>query len=88
MISWLLIYFFAGMVQDFFLTLNWRYIAADKKIAASTSSFLTTVISMLVLYNILTNLDSQRSLVAIIIYALGIGTGTLLAMLVKKGFKK
>jgi len=85
---YLFVYFLAGVVQDFLLTLNWRYIAANKKIPAAIFSFLTTVITMLVLYNILTKLDEQRSLIAIIIYALGIGTGTFLGMLVKKGFDK
>ncbi|MDD5547636.1 MAG: hypothetical protein PHN74_01910 [Candidatus Pacebacteria bacterium] len=35
---------------------------------------------MLALYNILNRLDDERSFVAIIIYSLGIATGTFLAM--------
>jgi len=83
----LIVYFFAGIVQDFLLTLNWRFVAKEKPLPAVTFSFLTTVVSMIVFYDILTQLDSQRSIVAIIIYALGIGTGTYLGMKVKKGLQ-
>lgn len=80
---YLVLYFLAGMLQDFLLTLNWRFIAKDKVVYAVLFSFLTTVISMLVIYNIITRLDSDKSIVAIIIYALGIASGTLIAMKVK-----
>lgn len=82
-----LIYFLVGVLQDFLLTSNWRAVAKEKTYLASALSFLTTVISMVVLYNILTKLDSQRSILAIIVYALGIGTGTFLAMTLKIGTK-
>lgn len=82
-----IIYFIAGVVQDFLLTLNWRFMAKDKAILASLFSFLTTIISFVVLYNILTKLDQERSLVAIIIYSLGIATGTFLGMKNKFGMK-
>ncbi len=78
--AWLIIYFFAGVLQDFLFTLNLRYVAKSKVFFAVLTSFLVTVVSLLVLYNILTNLDSQRSIVAIIVYALGIAFGTFLAM--------
>ena len=38
---------------------------------------------MLVLYNIITQLDKERGIIAIVIYALGIGTGTILGMKTK-----
>lgn len=82
---YLIIYFFAGIFQDFLLTLNWRFIVKEKVILAAIFSFLTTVVTMVVLYNILTRLDSQRSIIAIIVYALGIGIGTILAMKAKIG---
>ena len=86
--SWyLIIYFLAGVLQDFLGTLNMRYIAKGKILFAVFTSFLVTVVALLVLYNILTNLDSQRSIVAIIAYALGITTGTFLAMKFKMGLK-
>jgi len=84
---YIIIYFFVGVVQDFLLTLNFRYISEGKAVLASIFSFLVTVVSLAILYDILTRLDSERSVVAIIVYALGIATGTFIAMKVKKGFK-
>jgi len=78
-----LIYFLAGVLQDFLLTLNWRFMAKDKAILASLFSFLTTIISFVVLYNILTRLDQERSIIAIVIYSFGIATGTFLGMKTK-----
>ncbi len=83
----LILYFLAGVLQDFLLTLNWRFINKEKAMPAAIFSFAVTVVSMLVLYNILTQLDKQRSIVAIIVYALGIGTGTILGMKTKIGSK-
>ncbi|MEN9390487.1 MAG: hypothetical protein RLZZ283_587 [Candidatus Parcubacteria bacterium] len=84
----LVIYFFAGVLQDFLVTLNWRYIAKEKIWPATTLSFLATVVTMAVLYNILTQLDSDRSMIAIVIYALGIAAGTFLGMKTKFGMKE
>jgi len=78
-----IIYFFVGILQDFLLTLNWRYVAKEKAVKASIFSFLTVVISMIVLYDILTRLSDSKSIIAIIIYGLGIGLGTFLAMKMK-----
>ena len=80
---YLILYFIAGVLQDFLLTLNWRFIAKDRVVYAVIFSFLTTVISLLVLYNIVTKLDQNRSIIAILVYALGIATGTLIAMQVR-----
>jgi len=82
----LIIYFFVGIVQDFFFTLNTRYVAEKKILPAVVFSFLTILMSMLVLYNILTEIDAQRSIIAIIVYSLGIATGTYVAMKLP-GFK-
>ena len=79
------VYFLAGVLQDFLFTVNLRYVAKNKTFLAVLSSFLTVVVSMLVLYNIITQLDSQRSVLAILIYSLGIASGTLLAMKFKLG---
>ena len=59
--------------------------AKDKVWGASLFSFLTTIISFVVLYNILTKLDQERSLVAIVVYSLGIAVGTFLGMKTKIG---
>lgn len=84
----LLIYFIVGIIQDFLLTLNWRFVAKERPFPAVTFSFLTTLVSWLVFYNILTGLDSEKSVIAIIIYSIGVATGTFLAMKTKFGFKK
>ena len=83
---YIILYFFAGILQDFLLTLNWRYIAKHKIVPAVGLSFSVTIVSLLVVYNIISRLDSQRSILAIIIYAAGIATGTFLAMKFKVGF--
>ncbi len=82
-----LIYFAVGIVQDFFTTLNWRYVAKDRVWQAMLFSFLTTAVGMIVLYNIITQLDPNKSVTAIIIYSLGITAGTFLAMKFKVGLK-
>ena len=76
----LVIYFFVGTVQDFFFTLNSRYISEKKVGPAVAFSFLTILMSMLVLYNILKDINSQSSILAIVIYSCGIAFGTFLAM--------
>ncbi len=76
----LLLYYVVGVVQDFLLTLNWRYVAKDKVVPAAVFSFFVTVLSLLVLYNILTRLDETRSILAIGVYSLGVATGTFLGM--------
>jgi len=80
---YLIIYFFAGVLQDFLLTLNWRFLVKERAVPAAIFSFAVTVVNMLVLYNILTQLDSQRSIIAILIYSLGVGSGTVLGMKTK-----
>jgi hypothetical protein len=82
---YLILYFFVGILQDFLVTLNWRYIAKHKIAPAMLLSFLVTIVTMLVIYNILSRLEGQRSIAAIIIYALGVAAGTFLAMKFKIG---
>jgi hypothetical protein len=82
-----IIYFVVGIVQDFFVTLNWRYVAKDKVAPALTFSFLTTVVNMIVLYNIINELNPNRSILVILVYSLGITFGTYLAMKFKPGMK-
>jgi hypothetical protein len=87
MILQLIIYFLAGVLQDFLFTLNLRYVAKNKIFLAVLTSFLVTVVNLVVLYNILTQFDSQRTFFAIIIYSFGITAGTFLAMKFKMGMK-
>jgi uncharacterized protein YebE (UPF0316 family) len=77
---WLVVYFLIGVLQDFLFTVNLRYVAKNKIFLAVSTSFLVTVVNLLVLYNILNQMDSGRTFTTIIIYALGITTGTFLAM--------
>jgi len=83
-----IVYFFAGVLQDFLTTLNWRYVAKEKVWQAMLFSFLTTAVGMIILYNIITQLDPNKSILAIIIYCFGIAAGTFLAMKFKTSSKK
>jgi len=87
MISYL-VYFLAGVLQDILFTLNIRFVALRKLWPAVVTSFLTVVVGMLVLYNILSDLDTKQSIPAIVAYALGIAAGTFFAMKLKLEFKK
>lgn len=87
MVTRLIIYFIVGVIQDFFFTLNSRYVAKDKIVPAVIFSMLTVLMSMLVLYNILSELDPQKGILAIVVYSFGIATGTFLAMKFRFGFK-
>jgi uncharacterized protein YebE (UPF0316 family) len=78
--NYLIIYFIAGLIQDFLFTLNIKYVAKEKVLPAVISSFITVLVSMVALYTIITRLDSDKSIVAIIVYSVGIATGTFLAM--------
>ena len=84
----LILYFLAGVLEDFLVTVDLRLIAEKKVIPATLVSFIATLIGLFILYNILTKLDSDRSIAAIITYAAGIATGTFLGMKLKTGFKK
>ncbi len=76
----LIIYFFAGILQDFLFTLSLRLVNHEKALKASSIAFLDNLVSVGVLYSILSRLDNERSIPAIIIYSFGIGVGTYLAM--------
>ncbi len=82
-----LIYFLAGVLQDFLFTVNLRYVAKNKVFLAVLTSFLVTVVNLIALYNILTQLDPNKTITTIIVYALGITTGTFLAMKFKSGLE-
>ena len=86
--TYLIIYFLAGVLQDFLVTLNWRCVAKEKTFPAVAFSILATLVWFTVLYNIVTNLDPNKSITAIVVYALGVGLGTFLGMKFRHGFKK
>ena len=83
----LIVYFLVGVLQDFFFTMNSKYIAKDKVLPAVSFSFLTILMSMIVLYNILNEINSEKSILAIVVYSCGIALGTYVAMKMPK-FKK
>ena len=74
------LYYVVAICQDFVLTLNWRAIAKEKVLMAVTTSFIISLLSFWVLYNILADLDRNRSLISVVVYAAGIATGTFLGM--------
>ncbi len=80
MILSLFTYYLVGVVQDFFLTLNFRYVAKGKIVPAVIFSFLVTMMSMLVFYRIFTELNDHRSFIVVVCYAAGVATGTMLGM--------
>ena len=82
------IYFFAGVLQDFLFTVNLRYVNKNKIFMSVLTSFLTVVVSMLALYNIIKDLDPSNGIPAIIIYCVGIACGTYLAMKFKISSKE
>ena len=83
----LVIYFIVGVVQDFFFTMNFKFVAKEKVLPAVFFSFLTVLMNTLVLYNILSEIDSEKSILAIVVYSCGIAVGTYVAMKMPK-FKK
>ena len=79
----LLLYFLAGVISDFLFIINMRFVAKERVFSAAFVAFLNTVISLYVLYSILTEIQTGRGIFAILVYALGIGTGTYIAMRLK-----
>ena len=75
-----IVYFLVGLVQDLLFTLNIRFISKDKVWPAVVTSFIATVIGLLVFYDIFTRLDRLQSIPAILFYAGGVAIGTFLAM--------
>ena len=84
---YLFIFYLVGLLQEFLLVLYIRFIDENKILPAVILSFVTIVIGLLVIYNILAQLETKKSIITIIVYASGIATGTFLAMKTKKGFK-
>ena len=84
---YLIAYFLAGVLQDFLFTVNVRSVAKHRIIPALITSFLVTIVNLVVLYNILSQLEAEKTVQAIISYALGITAGTYLAMKFKIGLR-
>lgn len=78
--KYLILYFVAGIVQDFLFTLNVRAIDERRTFLAALTSFFTVFVGMVILYNIISRLNAEQSLMAIGVYCLGIALGTALGM--------
>lgn len=83
-----IIYFLVGVIQDIILTLNWRYISEDRALASAISAFLSALISLIVLYNIIFTIADGKNFLAVLVYAAGIGTGTYIAIRSEKTLNK
>lgn len=70
----------AGILQDFLFTLSLRYVSKEMPPRPSLVAFFDNFVSVEVLYNIIRRIDDQKSRLAILIYSLGIATGTYLTM--------
>ncbi len=79
--------FFAGVLNDFLFTISLRYVSKEKVVLSSTAAFFNSIVSIGVLYSIISQLEGERTLVAIVVYSLGIATGTFSAMKFKFGMR-
>lgn len=82
-----ILYFLAGLLQDFLFTVSLRYVSKEKAVHASTTAFFDNLVSVGVLYSIISRLEGERTIIAIIVYSFGIAVGTFLAMKFKFGMK-
>ena len=72
-----IIYFFAGILNNILFTLHIRFIDHDKSLRASAAAFGVSVLSLTVLFSILTQVEGLRG---IIWYGFGVAVGTFVAM--------
>lgn len=79
----LIIYFIAGMAQEFLYTLSIRFISKEKAIASAITVFFASLVVLIVFYNIVMFLDPKESIISIIVYAAGVATGVFLAVKLK-----
>ena len=75
-----MLYFFAGAGQNFLFILNMRFVQRGHALLASIFSFLVSMLSVWVLYDIITRINQSRGILAIVIYSLGFAAGSFVAM--------
>jgi len=82
---WLLVYFIIGVIEDFIGTMTLRFVITDRIWLATITTFVVTVISLVVFYSILVKMmeDSDNGIIAIVVYSLGISIGNFIAMKMK-----
>lgn len=74
------LYFGAGVLLAFFSTVQIRLVAQCKKLRATVLTFFLQLVNLFVLAGIITQINAGKSLVGVIIYALGISAGTYVAL--------
>ena len=79
----LVLYFFAGAAQNFLFILNMRFVHRERVLFASVFSFLVSMLSVWVLYDIITRIGQSRGVIAIVIYSFGFAVGSFMAMRLK-----
>lgn len=79
----LIFYFLAGATQNFLFILNMRFVQRGRPVLASIFSFLVSMLSVWVLYDIITRINQSQGIIAIATYAFGIAVGTYAAMKLK-----
>ena len=65
----LILYFLGGIIQDFLFTLSLRLVNREMPWRAASVAFLDNFVSVGILYSILRKFDSERTLLAIVIYS-------------------
>ncbi len=83
---YIIVYFLVGLLQDFIIALYTRLINKGAAISSAVLSTLITIINLAVIYSILARFDSEKSILAILAYALGNGVGTFIGTKFKIGF--
>lgn len=84
----LFVYFGIAVFQAFLSGANIKLIAKDEALKAAAVTFTTNLISFTVLYSIIARLGTERGLVAITIYCLGLAAGIYLAVKAKFGVNR
>lgn len=79
----LILYFFAGVAQNFLFILNMRFVQRGHTLLVGFFSFWVSMLSVWVLYDIITRINQSRSIIAIVIYSFGFAAGSFTAMKLK-----
>jgi len=85
--EWAIAYLFIGILEDFLGTLTLRFVLKERVLWAVFTTFVITIISLLVFYSIFVKLNTQtrEGIVDIVVYSIGVSLGTLIAMKIKIG---
>ena len=84
MVANLLLFYIAGLLQDLLWTLTIGAVSERKTYFAASLSFVNTVSGTIIFYRIFEQIDQDSGLLAILVYGLGVATGTIIGMEYKK----